>query len=319
MCSVGAGRRTRAKGPNPEALKPNPIILRAWSFFQKAPRRVAVSAWPAKPVVVVTDCGNWVDDQLAIVYLLASPTVEVKGIVASQYGAPGTAKLVKEAVTKLLAVLGSNVPVWQGAEVSLSEKPDQPASDGALQIAALAKRGRLDVLCFSAATDVALALREGASAKAQVYWVGGGPLPKGGRGDFNLANDMRAAQMLFDLPVTLYWMPAVGVADALKLTGTDVRERFGDYGTPGKALKEVAATMGRSPASLWDLSLAGAYVRPGLAMTETRPAPEITDDFRLIDRKRGKGVVVFTRVRGEPLLQDFENALKAWAKRERDR
>ncbi|MEP0765128.1 MAG: nucleoside hydrolase [Fimbriimonadia bacterium] len=280
---------------------------------------VAVSAWSAKPVVVVTDCGNWVDDQLAIVYLLASPSVEVKGIVASHYGAPGTAKLAKEAVTKLLADLGSQVPVWQGAEVSLAEKPDQPASEGALQIATLAKQGRLDVLCFSAATDVAQALKEGAAAKAQVYWVGGGPLPKGGRGDFNLANDVRAAQMLFESPVTLYWMPAVGVADAIKLTGTEVRERFADYGTPGKLLKEVAATMGRSPASLWDLSLAGVYVRPGLGITETKPAPEITEDFRLVERKRGKDVVVFTRVRVEPVLHDFENALKAWAKRERDR
>lgn len=280
---------------------------------------LAPCAWPAKPVVIVTDCGNWVDDQLAIVYLLASPSVEVKGIVASHYGAPGTAKLAKEAVEKLLADLGSQVPVWQGAESSLSENPDQPASEGARRIVELARRGRLDVLCLSAATDVALALREGAGAKAQVYWVGCGPLPKGGRGDFNLANDVRAAQMLFDSPVTLYWMPAVGVADALKLTGTQVRERFADYGTPGKVLKEIAATMGRSPASLWDLGLAGVYVRPGLGVTETRPAPQITDDFRLVERKGGKGVVVYTRVRVEQVLQEFESALKAWAKRERER
>lgn len=280
---------------------------------------VSVSALGAKPVVVVTDCGNWVDDQLAIIYLLASPSVEVKGIVASQFGAPGTAKLAKEAVARLLADLAVQVPVWQGADVSLSEKPDQAASEGARQIAELAKQGRLDVLCFSAATDVALALREGAAAKAQVYWVGGGPLPKGGRGDFNLANDVKAAQMLFDSTVTLYWMPAVGVADATKLTGTELRSRFGDYGTPGRVLKEIAATMGRAPASFWDLSLAGVYVRPGLGITETRPAPQITDDFRLVERRRGRGAVVFTRVRVDAVLQDFENALKAWAKRERER
>jgi purine nucleosidase len=273
---------------------------------------LAASSWGARKVVVVTDCGNWVDDQLAIMELLASPQIDIRGIVATHYGAPGTNKQAQESAKSVLKSLGaSNIPVWLGAD------GPHPAeiSEGAKKLVELGEAGDLYVLCIATATDVASAIQASPKAAGNfwVYWVGGGPLPGGGRGDFNLANDLGAARTLMSSSAKLTWIPAAGVADGLKLSGPDLKKRYGAYGKAGAMIGQLSETIGTQPASLWDLAAAVLFVRAGSGYAKTQPAPTINDDYQLVPNPNGKSVVVYTGLITEKILTEFDKSLKLMA------
>lgn len=280
----------------------------------------AFASFGQRPVVLVTDCGNWVDDQLAIIRLLAAAEIEIKGIIASQYGAPGTEKSAFTSVNGLLKQFSAaTIPVWHGAEGPL--KGSNPTrSEGATKLVELAKAGPISVLCLSAATDVASAiLMDSASAKnISVTWVGGGPIPKGGRGDFNLANDVTAARVLFDSAASLAWIPAAGAAEEMRITGKELASRFGEIGKAGVAIKALAESAGGGGVTLWDLAAVEIFLRPGLGYVTSRPAPIINDDYTLSEGKDRKGVVTYTGLKKEQALADFEKSLQAWARRQRE-
>lgn len=268
-----------------------------------------------RSVVLVTDCGNWVDDQIAIVQLLASTDVSLKGIVATQYGAPDTNRLAFDSVKSLLSSLDASIPVWLGGGSSLTgEGPIE--SEGARKLVELAERGTLHVLCLAAATDVASAIRmsDKAAANMRVTWVGGGPLPKGGRGDFNLANDVPAARVLMNSAVSLTWVPAVGVADGIKMTGKEIRDRFGGFGKVGKALTGVVAAYEKKSATLWDVAAVGVFLRPAYGTTETQGAPDFNDDYNILPRKSGKSIVIYTKIRPDAVLAEFTRSVQLWGK-----
>jgi purine nucleosidase len=278
----------------------------------------ALQALAARPVVLVTDCGNWFDDQMAIIYLLISPDIELKGIIASQYGTPDGPLLAAKSIHNVLQSLGrEKTPVWLGATAPLGTDRKPIRSEGALNLADLARKGQVNVLCISAATDVASAilLCGTAASNIRVTWVGGGPLPKGGRGDHNLANDVWAANVLFDSLAEMFWIPAVGSADAIQLTSQEIRERFGSFGRAGKALVSATEGIGREPATLWDLSAIGIFLYPGNGVTERVPAPSFNADYQIATEKGAKQVITYTQVRVERLLKRFADDLKAWARR----
>jgi inosine-uridine nucleoside N-ribohydrolase len=203
----------------------------------------------------------------------------------------------------VVALVGSNVPVIEGANGSLeSIAPgiEQPGFDGHAAAEFLAARGRdgpFTVLALGKLTNVALALMKEPTLaeKMRVVWLGSNfPLP----GEYNLENDPQAARFVLDHAavfeiVTVRYGEATGT-DAVRITLDEIRRRmpglgphvsavegrhggsfehFGDYSLD---LFSHAEPNGDPPSRpLFDLAAAAIVAEPGWAGARTIPAPAL--------------------------------------------
>lgn len=97
-------------------------------------------------LVVCTDAKNEAVDQFAVVHALLTETLDVRGIVPSHFGRPGSMAASRDEVRLLLGVLGAEVVVADGAPDALPNSQTPSPSPGSQLIAAeAAAPGRLFV------------------------------------------------------------------------------------------------------------------------------------------------------------------------------
>lgn len=172
-------------------------------------------------LIINTDCKNEADDQYALVHQLLTPKFIVKGIIAahfeantSLYGKGNTMQASYDEVIKVLQLMGKEgeCPVLKGA-VSPMESEDTPCpSEGADFIIEEAMREDDDrplyVAFLGCLTDLAAAyLKEPRIADHMTaIWIGGGVWPVGGF-EFNLLQDIHAANVVFGSQIPLWQIP----------------------------------------------------------------------------------------------------------------
>jgi len=188
-------------------------------------------------LIIDTDAKNEADDQFAIVHALLSRTLHVEGLIAAHFGTDRTDRSMEESraeIDLLLDLLGmaDDVAVANGAPKALPDETTPIDSGGARMIIDAARKpGPLFVAFLGPLTDMASALlldpelaeRDG----LVVVWVGGEPYDTGNggpyaglhgeRGEFNLGNDVAAANVVlssgvevWQIPWTVYSMVSVG-------------------------------------------------------------------------------------------------------------
>jgi len=183
-------------------------------------------ALASTPIIVDTDVGAWCDDALAIAYAAKHPRAELVGVTTvmeGSYRAP--------VALKVLDVLGrSDVPVFIGARSALGKKgaianagktkqmetvarlgapkrksEAQPAVDWMVR-EVLARPKQITIIAIGPLTNIALALQREPRFKdavRELVIMGGAldyPEP-----EWNIKNDIRAAQVVFDsgIPLTM--------------------------------------------------------------------------------------------------------------------
>jgi purine nucleosidase len=234
-------------------------------------------------LIINSDAKNEADDQFAIVHALLSPSLQIEGIVPAHFGTRRTTRSMEESreeVDLLLELMGftGKVKVANGAPHALVDESTAVDSPGAqLIIQEARKPGPLFVIFLGPLTDMATALLLDPAIADKpdltVVWIGGGPYdgthlgePSG---EFNLSNDVGAANVVlqsgvqvWQFPWTVYSMVSVGYAE--------LDDKVAPYGELGeylvRQLKEFNAsqseayesrTLGDSPAVgavLWPLS-----------------------------------------------------------------
>lgn len=167
-------------------------------------------------VIVDTDAKNEADDQFAIVHALLTPRFEVVGIVAAHFGTGRTALSMEESYAECRKLLGlleerGRAPLVRGAAAALVDEDTPARSEGADLIIreALQDDPRpLFVLFLGPLTDLAsaLLLEPSIARRFTAVWIGGGSYPLGER-EFNLQNDIAAANRVFDTAVPLWQVP----------------------------------------------------------------------------------------------------------------
>lgn len=199
-------------------------------------------------IIVNTDAKNEADDQFAIVHALLSPTLDVVGIVPAHFGTRRTTRSQaesREEVDLLLQLTGltDTIEVADGAPAAIPDEHTAVDSPGArLIIREAAKPGALFVIFLGPLTDMAsaLLLEPGLveNPDLTVVWVGGGPYDGVHLGEpfgeFNLSNDVAAANVVlqsgltvWQIPWTVYSMVSVGYAELdAKVSG---QGRLGEY------------------------------------------------------------------------------------------
>lgn len=184
-------------------------------------------------LIINTDAKNEADDQFAIVHALLSPSLQIDGIIPAHFGERRTTHSMQESrdeVDLLLGLLGlTDVTVANGAPHAIPDATTPVDSDGArLIIKAAHTPGPLFVIFLGPLTDMASALlldpTIADNPELTVVWIGGTPYDgvTGGEqyGEFNLSNDVTAANVVFQsglrvwqIPMNVYTMVGVGYAE----------------------------------------------------------------------------------------------------------
>lgn len=182
-----------------------------------------------------TDAYNEIDDQFAIAYALrATEKIRLKALCAAPFfnerstgPADGMERSYQE-ILKLLKLAGEERPVYRGSDRYLPDEKTPVDSPAARALGELAigycPEKPLYVAAIGAITNVAsaLLLRPEIADRMVLVWLGGHALEWHDNAEFNCAQDVAAARVVFQSGVPLVILPCMGVVSAFTTTGPEL-------------------------------------------------------------------------------------------------
>ena len=250
-------------------------------------------------VIIDTDAKNEADDQYAVVHALLSPSLEVRGVVAAHFGAgrSATSRADSRAEVDLLLRLldlSDRVVVADGADAALPDESTPAPSPGAELIVAESRLASSEDPLFVAflgpLTDMATAILTDpdiVSRPVVVVWIGGMGYDVDWNYpavEFNLRNDIAAANVVFGSGITVWQVPA-SVYSMVSVGYAELEERIG--GTSELAdyliaqLVEWNSTHHPGPIehrSLGDSPAISLILNPRGGVFRTLPAPRFSQE-----------------------------------------
>ena len=204
-------------------------------------------------VVLDTDTYNEIDDQFALVYaLLSQDRLEVEAVYAAPFHnerSSGPKDGMQRSYEEILRVLqrmdrSSDGFVYHGSTAWLprSDAPAPSAATEDLIARALADAERpLYVVAIGAITNVATAILQAPEIidRIVVVWLGGHPTYWHHTTEFNLKQDMRASQLIFDCGVPLVRVPCINVTEHLTTTQAELAQFVRGRGSIGDYLFDI--------------------------------------------------------------------------------
>ena len=274
-----------------------------------------------KKVIVDSDTANEMDDQYAIAYAIAldkAKKIDLLSINAAPFGNCDDFKdKVRASYDEIVRILDAtetfgDYPVYEGSESSITATNapiDSPAAQNIIKTA-LESDELVYILALGACTNIASAIMLEPSIKEKicVVWLAGHTFSYGHAREYNINQDFKAGQYLFDSGVALLQMPAFGGGtEVLKVTfimlesmlskDTSACKFFGRQ-LPG----EFKAPIDPSAESfeknyetwqrvLWDIAAPGVLSHPEAFDLLIVPTPVITDNGDYIfDETRHKEI-----------------------------
>jgi inosine-uridine nucleoside N-ribohydrolase len=204
-------------------------------------------------VVIDSDTFNEVDDQFAIVYaLLSTERMTTEAIYAAPFfnsrstGAADGMELSYQEILRLLDLmkLPADGLVYKGATDFLGpgRKPQHSAAATDLIARAMASppEDPLYVIALAAITNIASAILIEPRIKDRIVivWLGGHALFWPNTREFNLRQDVPAAQVVFDSGAPLAMLPCKGVVSALNTTIPELDRYVASTGKVGAFLTD---------------------------------------------------------------------------------
>ncbi len=201
--------------------------------------------------IVHTDCKNEADDQFTLAHILMTDKLDVRGIIAghfdvsSQIRFPGhqSAKASLDEVNKVLDLMGlsGQYPVFKGAETAIPDEQTPIVTEAARFIVEEAMREDprpLYIGMQGAITDLACAIlmEPRICERMTCIWIGGGDYPEGGQ-EFNLLNDINAANVVFSSSMPLWQVP-MGAYKQFAISLAELQLRVRPWGKIGRYLFE---------------------------------------------------------------------------------
>lgn len=265
-------------------------------------QRIRMLQCPGYPVDVVvdTDTFNEVDDQFALAYLLRNPDrLRLQAVYAAPFfnekaDTPenGMEKSYQE-IIKLLELAGTpqyQAKVFKGAGHFLENETSPAVSDASKDLVGRAmahsRENPLYVIGIAAATNIASAIlcEPEIAERMVVIWLGGSAFHCEGMEEFNLAEDVCAARILFDSGVPLVHLPCWGVVESFSISRPELEAYFigknplADYlaGYAIEAVEEWAAGTAWAKV-IWDVTAVAWLLNDGQRFMNDRivPCPEI--------------------------------------------
>jgi inosine-uridine nucleoside N-ribohydrolase len=252
---------------------------------------------PTGPLSMVldTDTYNEIDDQFAVTYGLLSDRLEIEAIYAAPFSnqrsagpADGMYKSYEE-ILRLLERLGRSQEgfVYLGSERYLGRRDTPVESDAAQDLIERALRPRrepLYVVAIGAITNVAsaLLLEPRIGQHIVIVWLGGHPQYWLHTREFNLAQDVLSAQVVFDSGAPVVQIPCKNVAEHLRTTVPEMEAYIKGRGAIGDYLYQIFCDYHTDHYAwskvIWDISTIAFLNNPDWVPTDVRPSPVLCDD-----------------------------------------
>ncbi|MFH1084189.1 MAG: nucleoside hydrolase [Chloroflexota bacterium] len=262
-----------------------------------AAQREQLLALPQGPVhaVLDTDTYNEIDDQFALVYALLSPNITLEAVYAAPFfnrRSSGPADGMERSYEEILRVmgrlgLGDPRQVFRGSTSYLPAKNTpvrSPAAEDLIAKALAPREGPLYVLTIGCITNVAsaLLLEPRIAERIVIVWLGGQPTYWPTAREFNLQQDVPAAQVVFDCGVPLVDIPCKNVSEHLRTTLPEMAAYVKGHGAIGDYLyqifKDYHADHFAYSKVIWDISSVAYINNPAWVPTALRPSPVLCDD-----------------------------------------
>lgn len=289
---------------------------------------------PAGPVraVLDTDTFNEIDDQFALVQTLLSPErIRLEAIYAAPFhnarsDGPGHGmELSYDEILRLLDRLDRSPDgfVFRGAKDYVGTSGNAVSSAAVTDLIDRARSGSPDaplyVIAIGAITNIAsaLMLAPDIADSVVVVWLGGHAPYWPHTREFNLRQDIPAAQHVLDCGVPLVLVPCLGVTSHLTSTVPEIEAHVEPHGRVGAFLaqrfKEYADDPFGFSKEIWDMAPVGWLIDPAWVPSVVIPAPILTSEGTWSHDPARHPVRCATQVRRDPILRDFFVKLKALA------
>ncbi len=280
-------------------------------------------------LVLDTDTYNEIDDQFALTYALLSPEqMQVEAVYAAPFhnsrsSGPGDGmEKSYDEILRLLEFLG--VPAegfaFRGSTDYIG--PKRQAQDNAavrdLIEKALASDDEdpLYVVAIGAISNVASALLLAPEIirNIVVVWLGGHNLNWPHASEFNLKQDVPAAQIVLDSGVPFVIVPCLGVTSHLLTTLPELQACIGGTSRVGDYLCQIFSEYRpdsfAASSVIWDISTIAWLINPDWAPSDLVPSPILTDQVTWsVDRSRHL-VRVANFVHRDPVFRDMFNKIR---------
>lgn len=283
-------------------------------------------------VLIDTDAKNEADDQFAIVQALLSPKLENKGFIAAHFGTrlPDSMERSYAELEKIFDLMGfeKDGMIFRGAEWAIQDKAVPQVSEGARKIVEEAMKNDarpLYILFLGPLTDMASALlmEPRIAQRCTVIWIGGGRYPSGGI-EFNLGNDIEAANVVFSSKVPVWQIPK-NVYEMMAVSFAELELNVYPHGAIGKYLLEQMNEHAKEDiprlsdfrsGETWVLGDSPAV---GVLLYEHRfcfdwvQAPLITKDMTYVQTGLNRPIRVYREVDSHLILNDLYAKLALFA------
>ncbi len=284
-----------------------------------------------KKTIIDTDAKNEADDPFAIAYTLMSPSVQVLGVIATHFGharIQNSMQASYEEAQRVLDRMGlaDVIPLLHGGATAVqpTTKPsffagyDPVPSEGVDFILEQAHRigsEKLYIAVLGPLTNVASALliEPDIAGKIVVIWNGGATYPVGGR-EFNLVNDIAAANIVFGSGVELWQVPTQ-VYGLPKVSLAELQLKLRPHGKIGRYLfDQLLEFLPLANANGWpmeeffticDMTAAGLLMDEQAFCYDYLPAPYISQDMFYFPRENAKPIRVYRDMDLRVILEDF--------------
>jgi inosine-uridine nucleoside N-ribohydrolase len=283
-------------------------------------------------VIVNTDAKNEADDQFAIVHALLSPSLDVRGLIPAHFGNARSSRSMldsRDEIELLLTLMGleGKVTVANGAPNAIPDEATPQDSPGARLIIEESKLATKDsplyVSFLGPLTDMASAILldpEIVNRPVAVIWIGGpgyDGLWQGGI-EFNLSNDIKAANVVFDSGIEVWQVPST-VYSQVSVGYAELDARVAPYGALGKylveQLKEWNETHHQEPIesrSLGDSPAVSLMLYPSGGSFRVRPSSRFSVEGAYLPGK-GNPIRVCESVDVRFLLEDMFHKIQRFA------
>ncbi len=164
-----------------------------------------------RKVFIDTDFLNEADDPYALLHYIMSPTIEIMGVGSTHYYKKKAVDGAKESMYSIRQMLDiidvSDIDVYMGSNVPL-DVDNIESTEASERIIELAHDGLIYVVCHGALTNLAIALKkEPEIAKNIIAIVNGSNINKVNRAEFNIYQDIRASQIVFESDAKIILIP----------------------------------------------------------------------------------------------------------------
>ena len=281
-------------------------------------------------VIVNTDAKNEADDQYAIVHAVLTPSFELHGIIPAHYGTrkrPDSMQASRDETDLLLRLMGLEgaVRVENGAPTALSDESTPADSPGARLIIEEAMRDDprpLYVAFYGPLTDMAAALLlepRIAQRNVRVIWIGGGPWPSGG-GEYNLSNDIHAANVVMKSDIEVWQVPSstyrtMGVSYAELIEKVYPQGEIGKYLVAQLIEHNAASRPHMEYRSLGDSPCIGIILDPDSGRWTWRPAPTFDKQMHYVHSGKYRPIRVYEQVNTRFIHEDLFAKLAQFVRR----